>query len=341
MMTKTYIKENGNPILGLESPIRKVALWHVTKRCNMECKYCYGTFDGLSYKKNILKKDFELKKMLQLVDFLSKSGINRIHLCGGEPFLYKEFYELLKAIQIAGMESFVLSNLTFLPEYIEEIFAQNVISNLSFSLDSLNIDYNYYVRGSHEVVINNIEKVLQFKKMYASDIELGLYIVATKKNLDYLIELIDWAVQKGINYITLQAVYLPKTHRYYDELSLNKNDLKKIEQVFDYLISFERKIRVSGSLLRFITNVLISKDNLSVENCFVENNSQYYFIDGDGNIKTCTTKNNIVGCIKDDKFPSYENSVISNTCSEFCLDCIGIWEMVYPEEVNNIITELK
>lgn len=339
---KTYIKQNGNLILGLEPPIRKVALWHVTKRCNMECKYCYGTFGGSSYKKHILEKDFELDKMLQLVDFLNRSGIDRIHLCGGEPFLYKEFYDLLKVIRSTGMEAFVLSNLTFLPEYIEEIFSQHLISNLSFSLDSLNKDYNYYIRGAHEKVISNIEKMLQYKKAYNSDIELGLYIVATRKNLDYLIQLIDWAVQKGINYITLQAVYLPKTHEHYGELSLTQDDLEKIKCVFDYLVNYEDKIRVSGSLLRFITNVLISKDNLSVENCFVEHNSQYYFIDGDGNIKTCTTKKNIIGCMTDMESLSCENkSSIGGICTDFCLDCIGIWEMVYPEEVNDIITEFK
>lgn len=342
MIMKTYIKQNGNPILGLEPPIRKVALWHVTKRCNMECKYCYGTFNGSSYKKQILQKDFNLEKMLQVVDFLNKAGINRIHLCGGEPFLYKEFYELLEAIYITGMESYVLSNFTFLPEYVQTLFSRNLISNLSFSLDSLNKDYNYFIRGAHDTVISNIEKVLQYKCKYNSNIELGLYIVATRKNLDYLIQLIDWAIQKGINYITLQAVYLPKTHKQYNELSLNHDDLEKIKQTFDYLVSKEDKIRVSGSLLRFITNALISKDNLTVENCFVEHNSQYYFIDGDGNIKTCTTKKNIVGCVADEKFPSCVNgNPVNSICSDFCLDCIGIWEMVYPKEVNSIITELK
>lgn len=339
---KTYIKQNGTPILSLEPPIRKVALWHITKRCNMECKYCYGTFEGSSYKKHILEKDFELEKMLHLVDFLSKSGIDRIHLCGGEPFLYNELYELLKAIKSAGMEAFVLSNLTFLPENVETIFSQQLISNISFSLDSLNRDYNYYIRGAHEKVISNIEKVMKYKNEYDSDIELGLYIVATKKNLDYLIHLIDWAVQKGINYITLQAVYLPKTHKYYDELSLTQNDLEKVKYVFDYLVNYEDKIRVSGSLLRYITNALITKDNLSVENCFVESNSQYYFIDGYGNIKTCTTKKNIIGCVSDIEHLSYKNNNSEvSSCSEFCLDCIGIWEMVYPEEVNDIVTELK
>lgn len=340
-MMKTYIKQNGNPILGLASPIRKVALWHVTKRCNMECKYCYGTFGGSSYKKRILEKDFDLDKMTRLVEFLHVTGIDRVHLCGGEPFLYNNFYEILRAIHKTGMESFVLSNLTFLPDYVENLFSENIITNLSFSLDSLDRSYNYYVRGAHDAVIDNFGRVLRYKEKHNSNIELGLYVVATRKNLDHLIELIDWAVEMGINYVTLQAVYLPETHRYYNELSLTQDDLKKMNDIFNYLTSYGERIRVSGSLLRFITDILISKENLSVENCFVEQDSQYYFIDGDGNIKTCTTKENIISNITDLKLPSCIKETSTNkVCSDFCLDCIGIWEMVYPEEVNEIITKL-
>lgn len=340
-MMKTYIKQNGNPILELASPIRKVALWHVTKRCNMECKYCYGTFGGFSYKRNILEKDFDLDKMTRLIEFLRNSGIDRIHLCGGEPFLHNNFYEILRAIHETGMESFVLSNLTFLPNYAENLFSENIISNLSFSLDSLDRNYNYYVRGAHEAVIDNFRKILQYKEKYNSNIELGLYVVATKKNLDYLYELIDWAVEKGINYITLQAVYLPKKHRYYNELSLTQEDLNKLKHVFEYLTSYGDRIRISGSLLKFITDILISKEKLNVENCFVEQDSQYYFIDGDGNIKTCTTKENIICNITDLKLPfCIKKTAASKVCSDFCLDCIGIWEMMYPEEVNEIITRL-
>jgi MoaA/NifB/PqqE/SkfB family radical SAM enzyme len=333
----TYIKQDDKPILRLSAPIRKVALWHITKRCNVECKYCYGTFHGSSYKKNIAQKDFSLDAMLSVVDLLNKSGINRIHLCGGEPFLYNEFLDLLKYIRTSGIESFVLTNLTFLPEYIEKLFTEQFISNLSFSLDSLDKGYNTYVRGVHDIVINNVEKIVQYKNTSGSSVELGLYIVATKKNLAFLIPLIDWAIKKGINYVTLQAVYLPNGHKHYEELSLSRNDLKILENVFEYLLSCEDKIRVSGTLLHFITNILISKKNLSVENCFVEHNSQYYFIDGDGNIKTCTTKKNIVGCINRGLYTSSVQNSTNQVCSEFCLDCIGIWEMVYPKEVNSII----
>ena len=337
---KTFIKQNGKPILGLPSPIRKVALWHVTKRCNMECKYCYGTFNGSSYRKQINEKDFDLGTMLDVVEFLKKSGINRIHLCGGEPFLYGDFYELLRAIHKAGIESFVLSNLTLLPAYTEKLFSEQLINNFSFSLDSLNKEYNLSVRGAHDMVIKNIEKVLNYKKIYNSSVELGIYVVATKKNIDFLIPLINWAIEKGINYVTLQAVYLPKTHKYYNELALTRSDVEKLEKVFNYLISCQDKIRVSGSLLRFITNAIISKENLSVENCFVEHDSQYYFIDGAGHIKTCTAKKNIVGCITDGSFPCYNTYLSSSICTDFCLDCIGIWEMMYPEEVNDLILHL-
>jgi MoaA/NifB/PqqE/SkfB family radical SAM enzyme len=275
--------------------------------------------------------------MFSIIDFLNKSKINRIHLCGGEPFLYNGFFDLLKYIQATGMESFVLTNLTSLPGYVENLFADKLISNLSFSLDSLDKNYNIYVRGAHDNVINNVEKIVGYKNTYSADMELGLYVVVTKRNIGLLIPLIDWVIQKGINYVTLQAVYLPKDHNHYEEFALSCDDRETLEDVFKYLSSFKDKIRVSGTLLRYITIILLSKENLSVENCFVEQCSQYYFIDGDGNIKTCTIKEDIVGYVGRELFNSSGQNNVNQTCSRFCLDCIGIWEMLYPEEVNGAI----
>lgn len=337
-MCYTSIEEKGKSILTLEEPLRKVALWHVTKKCNMECKYCYGTFNGSSYKSNNSEsKNIHIEKMVKAVDFLNEMGVSRIHLCGGEPFLYPDFEKLLTYINQCKIESFVLSNLTFLPQYIEKLFKHNIIKNLSFSLDSLDENYNIYIRGNHYRVINNIEKVLQYKRKYHSCIEIGLYAVATKKNLGLLKNMVEWALSKGIDYITLQAVYLPKTHEYYDELVITSEELDDLNKLFDYLTDCSNKIRVSGELLQFITNALIHKDKLCVRNCFVEHNSNYFFLDGDGNIKTCTNKNNVIGNICNEEFPTIRQTLGENKCTEFCLDCIGIWEMVYPEDVNRFI----
>ena len=339
----TYIMQNDRPILEFPKPIRKVALWHVTSRCNMECKYCYGSFDGKSYKNNYSKSDLTVKTMFSAVDYLHDMGVERLHLCGGEPFLYNHFVDLLARIKTKKMESFVLTNLTMLPNYIEQLFTDELMTNLSFSLDSLDENYNMAMRGTHKNVIDNIHQVITFKKKHSSPIELGLYVVVTKKNLQLLIPLINWAIENGIEYISLQAVYLPREHKYYQELALSADDSIVLENVFLYLTQQGNKIRISGALMQFITRILLTDDNnLSIKQCFVEQNSQYFFILGDGKIKSCPAKSDTIGNIATDDFPMKKNNIdIKSICSTFCLDCIGVWEMVYPCETNDIIRRLK
>ncbi len=61
-------------------------LWHITRRCNIECDYCYGSFMGQSYK--ALGRDpAELSpdRCVRFLFELSECGFDAVHINGGEP----------------------------------------------------------------------------------------------------------------------------------------------------------------------------------------------------------------------------------------------------------------
>jgi radical SAM protein with 4Fe4S-binding SPASM domain len=106
--------------MGKHIPSHLVLQWHVTERCNLRCAHCYQGGE--------LAKELPLEALLQVLqqyrELLSgwreQSGSRRpsgrITLTGGEPFVRRDFWELLEAVSRArGEFSFaILSNGTLL-----------------------------------------------------------------------------------------------------------------------------------------------------------------------------------------------------------------------------------
>jgi len=71
--------------------------WHITERCNLHCQHCY-------YDPEFLKNELEFSDLVKILEkFIKQVKIwqlpretVRISLTGGEPFVRKEFFELLQ-----------------------------------------------------------------------------------------------------------------------------------------------------------------------------------------------------------------------------------------------------
>ncbi|MCJ7654291.1 MAG: radical SAM protein, partial [Dehalococcoidia bacterium] len=157
---KTAILCGNEEVAVLHPPLKKVLLWHITSKCNQSCKYCYGSFDGSSYKaKSKYNRDVPLEKLLKTADGLATLGFHRAYVCGGEPFLRNDIWAFLTRLAHNNIQPFVLTHGKLIPPEFTDYFTSGVFANLSFSLDSINKSYNDWVRGSTSIVIGNIEKI--------------------------------------------------------------------------------------------------------------------------------------------------------------------------------------
>ena len=334
---QTAILHNSEEIMVLKPPLQKTLLWHITSRCNQSCIYCYGSFEGASYKATSQNKlDVPLEKLIITADDLSSLGFRRAHICGGEPFLRDDIWPFLHRLVQKSIETFVLSNMTFIPRRFTEYFAAGIFTNLSFSIDALNEAYNDWARGNTSTVFRNITEILRMKRQYKVPTELGLYAVITKKNTVYLHKLIDWCVDIGLDYVSLQIVYLPKSHQYHDQLVLDSQQSEELARVFDHLRTVGRRIRIPGDALFEMTRQFVAGKDLSARNCFCERDLCYLFIDGAGNVKRCPSKrqdsNLIMGNVCEERLINIVQIHSGNnvTCNELSSDCLGAWEMAHP-----------
>lgn len=86
----------------------------LTNRCNRKCPYCFAqeriSFDAKTAERRaaptfISEADFDTA-----IDFLSRSGVDRVGLLGGEPSLHPQFPTLLERAMDAGVHPKVFTN---------------------------------------------------------------------------------------------------------------------------------------------------------------------------------------------------------------------------------------
>ena len=79
----------------------------VTDRCNLRCFYCMPE-EGIQFKKRSHLLSYE--EIIRIVSILSKQGVNKIRITGGEPFLRKDVISLMRSIKgIPGIEKLALT----------------------------------------------------------------------------------------------------------------------------------------------------------------------------------------------------------------------------------------
>lgn len=85
--------------------------WHVTGKCNYNCKFCY--VQNLSSEIKDLGRIHSILQTLQSTknDYLD---IQKINFVGGEPFLHPHFYEMLEMADDMGFVTSIVTNGSFI-----------------------------------------------------------------------------------------------------------------------------------------------------------------------------------------------------------------------------------
>lgn len=176
---------------------------HITFKCNLRCKYCYQK-NNL----NIMKEDFKLIDWEKSINILKKFSLKKAIFTGGEPFLNKDIYHILKYCIDHNIETEILTNgMSMDFDLLKNCIPQKVIVSLDTLDDSMRKGVNT------EKVFGNILKL----KNLGTDIQVRSVVV---KGFEYkVLELGKKLKEIGINHIT--TMFIP-------------NSLDEIEFMPDY-----------------------------------------------------------------------------------------------------------
>ena len=159
-----------------------VVNYHITKRCNYHCTYCFGKFDG--------QKDPSLEDAKSIIDniaeYFARNDIvnGRINFAGGEPTLYEHLDELIDYTSSRGISVSIVTNASLLtPERIRSW--KGKVSCIGISIDSLIRNTNIIIgRCSCNRIVSLSDLIKLSDAIHECNIDLKINTVVSKLNID-------------------------------------------------------------------------------------------------------------------------------------------------------------
>lgn len=160
----------------------------VTDKCNLRCSYCMPS-EGIQCMRH--EEILEFEEIFRLVKVLSKLGIKKVKLTGGEPLVRKDFIKLVSMIKsIDEIESIsITTNGVLLSDMAKELKTAGVDS-INISIDTL--DGDTFKRITRVDAFERVKK--GFEAAISEGFNVKLNCVLTKEfNVDEMLKIAELA----------------------------------------------------------------------------------------------------------------------------------------------------
>jgi radical S-adenosyl methionine domain-containing protein 2 len=153
--------------------------WHMTERCNYNCRFCFSRYGNAKELCN------NLGKSKYMILKLWKYNFKKITFTGGEPLLCKNLGELIKYANHLGMATSIVTNGYYITEKVGKEFLKKYsqyIDWIGISLDSGREDIELQLGrgyGDHVERVRNAVKLIRQKYPH---IKIKINTTVTKLN---------------------------------------------------------------------------------------------------------------------------------------------------------------
>lgn len=139
-------------------------IFNITMKCRTNCIYCYADRKNPNAK-NLLP----IERVEEIIDEAKQIGTFKFKLMGGEVFMHKDWYRILKKLSDSGFRPDLSTKVPLKEKHIEAI-KELGIAPIQFSLDTM--------------IKDNLYKVLNVKDPYFDEV-LRSFELLEQNNIDY------------------------------------------------------------------------------------------------------------------------------------------------------------
>lgn len=224
---------------------------NLTNRCNQKCIYCEIGVDHPSMHKDALS----ISDLKWILDEMSENKIRKISLCGGEPFLFDGFIDVVAyagnkhiwcSVTTNGMTAHLLkeSELKILKETKTEV---------NISIDSFRESIQSFTRGS-SVALQNALKSIQ--KLSENHIPVTILTAISKYNFRDLFQFFTEAYEKGVKQVLFQPIIYYSNYperppiENKSQLNVSTGELDILMDQLSKILRFEQKHKISTNVYR-------------------------------------------------------------------------------------------
>lgn len=237
------IKDNIKIILSciVARPYVNVVDINLTTRCNQRCVYCEIGEGLMKAEKDLLK----LKDLKWIVDQMKHDSIPTLVLLGGEPFLFKDLFNLLDYASQHIADITIITNGMRIPGLSEHEIAILKRSNCKMivSLDSFHPETNNTIRGVDNAFENAINAIHILLK---NQIPVQIETVISEYNYQEIARIVKDADALGVSSVRFVPVITTSNFPAVEAIP-NKNDLNPkpdhmsiLEQEFHEILAYEK-----------------------------------------------------------------------------------------------------
>lgn len=254
---------------------RIVLQFHITGRCNLQCKHCYraeGDVEILTYKDitNVIDQFIDFKSKYNKQHSIKKRG--HINLTGGEPFIRKDIKEIIHYLgeKHTQITYGVLSNGSFINEEILGLLKKTEVSFVQLSIDGDKKAHdNLRAPGDYNRVFKTAE-VLE-----KAGIRTYISFTANKENIHHLPKVAKECRNRHL------------TRLWSDRLVPigNGEELEKLRITKDEMAKYIRILKKAQGA--FLTRKLYPKTQVTM-------NRALQFIGSNGDVYTCSAGDSLI-----------------------------------------------
>ncbi len=196
-----------------------------TKKCNIKCRFCYGTYQVMTGE--VIPEDV----LCNLLKDAPRLGVKGMTFTGdGEPTLNPALYKALQIGKENGLDIAIATNGLKLNEGRISILLE-CLTWLRFTICSADKESYKFMHGvdAFDKVQSNIELAVKLKLENKLNITIGMQMVLTPDCFDQVLPLSRLAISLGVDYLQIKQFSDPGDER------LHRFDYEKYSQVTDNL----------------------------------------------------------------------------------------------------------
>ena len=219
----------------LRSPL--FVWWDVTYTCNLKCKQCYSNSGQTQ------NSDLSTAEAKDLIDQLAEAGVFYIYFLGGEPFMRKDFLELVEYTVSRDMGVMINTNGWFVDADIASRLKKAGVFHVRVSVDGATANTHDSIRGGKGSFDRAIQAVECLKKADIPFVSIAPTVM--RENVSEISSLIDLAATLEVSEI--QLVQMTDTGRGQKENIITHDDVLMLKTIVDEKKQRYPQMRISAS----------------------------------------------------------------------------------------------
>jgi Fe-coproporphyrin III synthase len=218
---------------------RPVVVWNLTRKCNLKCGHCY--IDATEAE----GEEMSLEEYKGIIDDLARFRVPMLILSGGEPLIRKDFFDILRMINDAGIKSDISTNGTLITAEKAKLMAELGIRYVGVSMDAASPDLHDRFRGVKGAWQSALDGVRNARD---AGMRTGFRITLTKDNYRELPALLDLALAERVERFCVY--HLIPTGR---GTAIIDKDLNKTEREWALSFLYEKAIELRDRNIEILT----------------------------------------------------------------------------------------